>query len=117
MKLTPEQIAVLKENLRLRGSDIRISMAVEEMAELTKELMKHKRGKENIYDITEEIADCFIVLEGLKPTLGIEDSKIQQVIDSKIERLDRRNTKYQENISLENNCPKDYHPGAGRGNK
>ena len=96
MNLNPEQMAVLEENFRLRGQDMRIHMTVEEMAELTKALMKYKRGKENLEDITEEIADCFIVLEGLKPTLNINDFDIQTVIDSKMDRLARRNQKIRE---------------------
>ena len=40
-------------------------MAIEEMAELQKEICKHFRGKSNFYQIAEEIADVQIMLEQL----------------------------------------------------
>lgn len=47
------------------GSDSRILLAIEEMAELQKELCKHSRGRDNYYNIAEEIADVQIMLEQL----------------------------------------------------
>ena len=96
MRLSSEQMDVIKENLLLRGQDVRINIALEEMAELTQALMKYKRGEDNMQDIIEEIADCFVVLEGLKPTLNLDDSDIQEMVDSKIARLHMRNQKTKE---------------------
>ena len=45
------------------GSDSQTMMCIEEMAELQKELCKHSRGRNNYYDIAEEIADVQIMLE------------------------------------------------------
>lgn len=45
------------------GSDSQTLMCIEEMSELQKELCKHSRGRNNYYDIAEEIADVQIMLE------------------------------------------------------
>ena len=45
------------------GADSQTMMCIEEMAELQKELCKHSRGRNNYYDIAEEIADVQIMLE------------------------------------------------------
>lgn len=47
------------------GAESRIMLAIEEMAELQKELCKHSRGRQNYYNIAEEIADVLIMLEQL----------------------------------------------------
>lgn len=47
------------------GAESRNMLAIEEMAELQKELCKHSRGNNNYYDIAEEIADVQIMLEQL----------------------------------------------------
>jgi Bacteriophage CI repressor helix-turn-helix domain. len=48
------------------GADAQTAMCVEEMSELTKELCKWKRGKDNFNEIAEEIADVEIMLEQMK---------------------------------------------------
>lgn len=45
------------------GADSQTMIAIEEMAELQKELCKHSRGRNNYYNIAEEIADVQIMLE------------------------------------------------------
>lgn len=37
---------------------MQLNIAIEEFAELTKEICKHKRGADNTESIVEEIADC-----------------------------------------------------------
>lgn len=44
----------------------RLVLAIEEMSELTKELCKHTRGRNNLSAICEEMADTEIMLEQLK---------------------------------------------------
>lgn len=44
----------------------RLVLAIEEMAELSKELSKNYRGEDNISAISEEMADVEIMLEQLK---------------------------------------------------
>ena len=64
-------------------------MAVEEMSELTKELCKRLRGRDNLEAIAEEIADVQIMLRQL---VILFDCK--EVVDKyrryKLERLARR---------------------------
>jgi NTP pyrophosphatase (non-canonical NTP hydrolase) len=52
-------------------------MFMEEAAELTKELSKSMRGKENIDDICEEIADVQIMLDQLKVMYGERECRIK----------------------------------------
>lgn len=48
------------------GEVSRLILAIEEMSELTKELSKYIRGRQNIGGICEEMADVEIMLEQLK---------------------------------------------------
>lgn len=52
-----------KAALDLWGAEAQTLMAMEEMAELQKELCKHARGKDNREEISEEIADVRIMLD------------------------------------------------------
>lgn len=65
-------------------------MLIEEMAELTKEICKNFRGKNNKTEITEEIADVLIMIEQIKIILGITDKDVMQTMNYKIERLEER---------------------------
>ena len=58
---------VLKRALDTWGEQPQMLMVVEEMAELTKEILKNvSRKKNNISEIIEETADVEIMLEQLK---------------------------------------------------
>ena len=48
------------------GETSRLILAIEEMSELTKELSKYIRGRQNVGGICEEMADVEIMLEQLK---------------------------------------------------
>ena len=54
---------VLREAIDTYGADMQLNVAVEEFSELTKEICKYKRGEDNIDRITEEMADCYIMLQ------------------------------------------------------
>lgn len=60
------------------------------MSELTKEICKKKRGKDNRMEIIEEMADVYIMLEQLKFVCDISYEEIQEVAKLKIERLKKR---------------------------
>ena len=47
----------LLKAIKTFGIDAQLDMVVEEMSELTKEICKKKRGKDNRVEIIEEIAD------------------------------------------------------------
>lgn len=91
--MTKEQEAVLKRALDHYGIDNQLTKAVEEMAELTKEICKLKIAGQNFngtdlirakQNILEEKADVYITLRYLDMMFG--DSN--EVIDEKIARLE-----------------------------
>ena len=69
------------------GVDMQLNIAVEEFAELTKEICKYKRGADNISNIVEEMADCYIMLEQMKVMFGLGSAIISDEMYKKIERL------------------------------
>lgn len=66
-------------------------IAIEEMAELQKAIVKHIRqeSEENINSVIEEIADVQVMLEQLKMIFSCE-SKIDEIMDAKIDRQIKR---------------------------
>ena len=72
------------------GVDMQLNIAVEEFAELTKEICKYKRGADNISNIVEEMADCYIMLEQMKVMFGLGSAIISDEMYKKIERLKAR---------------------------
>ena len=89
------------------GYDLQIAVAIEEMAELTKELCKAQRvtfaGRgglgdgliDNHDEIAEEIADVQIVLEELEQMYGAK-KKVQKIRQQKLARLEMRIEKARE---------------------
>ena len=65
-------------------------MVIEEMSELSKEICKFKRGKDNFLEIADEMADVYIMLEQLKRLCAVPQDLIQQRIDFKFDRLRKR---------------------------
>lgn len=57
---------LFKKALSCYGAEAQITMVFEEMSELQKELCKKLRGKDNVNDIAEEIADVEIMLDQMK---------------------------------------------------
>ncbi|WP_410495165.1 hypothetical protein QTL86_13665 [Cellulosilyticum sp. ST5] len=86
-------VEILKQAIAKYGPDMQKTIAIEEMAELTKELCKNKRGQDNWDHIAEEIADVEIMLEQLKLIYNI-GPLVLAVKEGKIRRLqDRLNNK------------------------
>ena len=89
------------------GYDLQIAVAIEEMAELTKELCKAQRvtfaGRgglgdgliDNYDEIAEEIADVQIALEEMMLLFGVE-AEAQGARKRKLERLEMRIEKARE---------------------
>lgn len=65
------------------GKDLQINIVIEEMAELTKELLKDKRGKDNRPQIVEELADVLFTLEYVKIAFNIKQEEIDKVLKDK----------------------------------
>jgi NTP pyrophosphatase (non-canonical NTP hydrolase) len=78
---------VLNHAILKYGKDIQLDVAIEEMAELTKEIVKHKRGKNNHIELAEEIADVHIMLEQVKMACDITDHEVNIFIQQKIQGL------------------------------
>lgn len=105
--MTKEQEAVLKRALDYYGIDNQLTKAVEEMAELTKEICKLKIAGQNFngadliqarQNLLEEKADVYITLRYLDMMFG--DSS--EIIDKKIARLEAWMNK-----DDQNNCTRD----------
>lgn len=89
---------ILQQAVDTYGKEAQTDMAIEEMSELSKALLKHRRAekspeawdyertKQNIY---EEIADVIIMLTQLLMIYGGRE-EIQKDIDSKVSRLAER---------------------------
>lgn len=94
-----------KEKLFLKlfdtwGEDAQIRMCIEEMSELTKELCKYLRYKnfdtekvENVKEnIIEEIADVLLCSQQMQLLFG--KNKVEQELDYKINRVEKRVNEY-----------------------
>ena len=72
------------------GKDMQFTGAVEKFAELTKEICKHKRGADNLANIIEEMADCYIMLEEMQIIFDLDGRIIEEEIIRKVDRLKKR---------------------------
>ena len=72
------------------GTDAQLLMVLEEMSELQKEILKNiNRGKDNLPEIIEEIADVEIMLEQLKYIFKIQE-QVKERIPVKLEKVKAR---------------------------
>lgn len=81
---------VIRKAIDTYGEDAQLWMVIEEMSELSKEICKFKRGKDNFLEIADEMADVYIMLEQLKRLCAVPQVLIQQRIDFKFDRLRKR---------------------------
>lgn len=84
------------------GYDAQAFMAIEEMSELTKELSKRYRKRQdyNEEDLIEEIADVLNMVEQLEVYFG--ESKVEKVREEKIKRTLTRLNKWKEEQGEQN---------------
>ena len=81
-----EEQQVFIDALCTYGPDKQMLKLIEEMSELTKEIVKYRLGRENLREIAEEMADVQICLDQM--TLHFQNGGLQQQIRlEKIERL------------------------------
>lgn len=90
MEFNTNQINVMIDALEYYGNDPQVDVAIEEMSELIKELLKNRRGKENRSMIADEMADVYIMLEQLKFIFGINETEPKVNAEFKIQRLKNR---------------------------
>ena len=81
---------ILHKAIEHYGTDVQLTVAIEELSELIKEICKNRRGNSNISELTEEVADCYIILEELLYIYDINTKALMTMIDYKKERLRRR---------------------------
>lgn len=83
-------MTILEKAIETYGKDMQLTVAVEELSELTKEICKNKRGADNIDNIIEEMADCYIMLAQLAIIFNIERSELDARMNRKLNRLKKR---------------------------
>ena len=84
-----EEFEVLKHAIDTYGKQSQLTVAMEEMAELTKELSKNIRGNDNIFAIAEETAEVLIMLEQIQMIFG-NRRQVEEFRQQKIRRLANR---------------------------
>lgn len=80
---------IYRQTLKTYGRDKQMIKAIEEMAELQKELCKWALGADNGKHVQEEIADVIIMMEQMQMLFDV-DGEIKKMIAYKVERLERR---------------------------
>lgn len=78
---------VFDEAIECFGIENQSVVAIEEMTELQKEITKALRGRDNKAEMTEEIADVYIMLTQIERMYGIDYSEVMEVMKYKRERL------------------------------
>lgn len=72
------------------GKEKQTVIAMEEMAELTKELSKSLRGADNRQQILEEVADVEICLSEIRLMHNIQLNELAAMMDEKLKRTEER---------------------------
>lgn len=83
------EMSLLQRAIAKYGKDAQMTMVLEEMSELQKEICKLWRGKDNRDAIAEEVADVEIMLDQLKLMLDIP-YQVEQHRQNKLQRLQER---------------------------
>lgn len=78
---------ILSKAINKWGCHLQTIVAIEELAELQKELTKALRDKPNRKKITEEIGDVEIMIEQLKIIFNINDADLIEAKEGKFDRL------------------------------
>ena len=84
-----ERNRVYEALLYKNGQQLQAIVAIEEMAEITKEITKALRGKLRREQLAEEVADAMIMLEQIGNMFNINDS-VSSWMDYKVAELQRK---------------------------
>ena len=91
-----EKVAdICAEAVDVYGVEAQIWMAIEEMAELSNAIAKHRRDRVTREDVCEEIADVAIMMIQLAAIFGPDD--VNDYLEQKIDRLDKKLAKHRNN--------------------
>lgn len=89
--LEEEYLDIINQIIKKYGKKAQVLQAIEEMSELTKELIKDvNRDKENYNEILEEIADVTIMIFQLLKIYKINGNVLQVVMKNKLNRQKER---------------------------
>ncbi len=89
--LDKKYIEIIENIIKKYGKNAQVLQSIEEMSELTKELIKNiNRGKNNKNEITMEIADVIIMIMQLILIYDIDTEQILGAIEYKLLREKRR---------------------------
>lgn len=81
---------IYQRALKTWGKEPQMLQVIEEMSELTKEILKNvNRGKDNLSELVEETADVEIMLEQLKCCYGIAE-KVEEYKKGKLLKIEQR---------------------------
>ena len=83
-------MTTLEKAIATYGKDMQLTVAVEELSELIKEICKSKRGADNRDAIIEEMADCEIMLAQMQIIFDISAEEIGDTMIAKLNRLEKR---------------------------
>lgn len=85
---------ICQRALNTWGEEAQMLMVIEEMSELTKEILKNiNRKKNNVDAIIEETADVEIMLEQLKANYDIAE-KVEEYKQNKLKLIEQRLNDY-----------------------
>lgn len=90
-----ERSKIYAEAAETFGNNMQIVVALEELSEVQKELCKALRGKINIFNLAEEVADATIMLEQIRQMFNINE-QVCGYMDEKVLRLRQRIKNFQE---------------------
>lgn len=84
-----DEFEIMGDAITVFGADAQQDKLLEEMAELQKEILKHRLGEDNLVHIAEEIADVEIMLEQMKLIFCCTGT-VKAIRNSKLRRLEQR---------------------------
>lgn len=82
-------MTTIEKAIQTYGKDAQLTVAIEELSELIKEICKSKRGADNRTQIVEELADCHIMLDQIALIFDIGMDEIGEMMIDKIIRLEK----------------------------
>jgi NTP pyrophosphatase (non-canonical NTP hydrolase) len=82
-----DNTALYERLIAKNGDSMQLDIAVEELSELTKEIIKYKRGKGDLIGIAEEIVDVLIMIDQVKMICNVREEDIERWRKCKIEYI------------------------------
>ena len=74
-----------------KNGTLNLVITMEELGELQQQVSKFIRGKDNHYELLEEVADAYFVLGYIRDICGLSDEEVTKAINIKLNRQAKRN--------------------------